>query len=456
MLKVDSMKYEPRWTALRLLLIDLARKTRIRTSLSRLRQSQWLARDELEAMQLNKLQHLARFVFSEVPFYQAHGRTTGMRAEDLAALDDLAHLPVTTKTRMKQAPTDFLPANLRGETVLDRRTGGSTGTPFEYKMGRQAVSSQWGALFRAWEWAGCRLGDPMVTIGGGSVAPLGRPSLAQRVYNGLRRNTPLAAATLDEQGLASIAASLHAVQPTLVYGYPSVLYQVARYLQATGSRVPGVVGVVTTSEMLFPGQRRVLEAAFATPVHDQYGCNEVNLVTCECSAHDGWHVAMETSVVEILDEQDNPVTDGEVGRIVGTGLDNRGMAFVRYDTGDLGAIERRPCSCGRALIRITNLQGRTRDLVRAADGRLIHGVAFNQIVLRYSWVDRYQVIQISAQQLVMNVAATAQVASEEVSDLEQEVVRLCGLPVKLTLNGPFEDTAGGKVRVIISRLEDAS
>lgn len=448
------MKYEPRWTTLRLLLLDLARKTTIRTALPQVRQSQWRTRADLESLQIARLQCLAHFVLSEVPFYRDLARTSGLKAADVDSFAALAQLPVITKERMKQAPSAFWPADLRGETSIERRTGGSTGTPFRYRMGLRAVSGQWAALFRAWEWAGCRLGEPMVTLGGGSVAPSGRLSLAHRVYNGLRRNTPLAAATFAESELATLAASLRTAEPVLVYGYPSVLYQVARYLRETNERVAGVRGVITTSEMLFPGQRKVLEAAFAAPVHDQYGCNEVNLVTCECEAHDGWHVAMESSLVEILDEQDNPVPDGEVGRIVGTGLENRAMAFLRYDTGDLGALERGPCACGRGLIRITKLQGRTRDLVRTADGRLIHGVAFNQIVLRHHWVDRYQIVQSDMTRLEMTVAATAEVAPEQVRELEQAVSGLCDLPVKIALNEPFVDTAGGKVRVIISRLED--
>ena len=157
---------------------------------------------------------------------------------------------------------------------------------------------------------------------------------------------------------------------------------------------------------------------------------------------------------EILDEDDNPVPSGETGRIVATGLLNRGMVFIRYDTGDLGSLDPSPCSCGRGLIRIRRLEGRTRDLVRTPDGNLIHGVSFNEIVLGHPWVDRYQVVQLDEHNLTLNVAVTGEVADERMESLKEEVNDLCGLKVKLLVNRPFETTRGGKALVIISRLEE--
>ena len=449
------MGFEPHWPQIRLLMIDLARKTHTRRALPLLRDSQWWAWEKLEDLQLQKLRRLAAFVIEKTPFYKQLSERTGLCAEDLQSLTDIRNFPVMTKARMKESPAAFLPAGGCGEAVMNRTTGGSTGAPFVFRTSAGAISSQWAAIFRAWEWSGYRVGVPMVTIGGGSVAPAGKMPFSQRVYNGLRRNTPLTASSLGPEGLTAIEEGLRLKRPALVYGYPSVLYQVARHICAQGKPLAGICSVVTTSEMLFPGQRRELERAFGASVFDQYGCNEVNLVTCECEAHDGWHIAMESSLVEILDDNDEPVPVGHVGRIVASGLDNLGMAFLRYDTGDLGALDPEPCSCGRGLAKIVKLQGRTRDLIKAIDGRMIHGVAFNGIILKFAWVDRYQVIQIDEGSLTLNVAATSAVDDGEIKRLEAEIVELCGLEVRLTLNEPFETTSGQKNRVIICHLEES-
>ena len=99
------------------------------------------------------------------------------------------------------------------------------------------------------------------------------------------------------------------------------------------------------------------------------------------------------------------------------------------------------------------LQGRTRDLIKASDGRMVHGVAFNGIVLKFPWVDRYQVIQVDEKELILNVATSSDVSDLALGQLKREVIELCGLDVCLMLNTTFESTAGQKNRVIISRLE---
>jgi phenylacetate-CoA ligase len=443
----------PRLPGLRLALLDMGRKTRIAKFRPELEESQWLSHDELEALQLVKLKDLVTYAVEHVPFYRALKLEKGLDTARLVSLSDLESWPVVGKPLMRKDPAAFRPDGMSPEATFTRRTGGSTGDPFEYLVGTTAFSLQWAALFRAWEWSGYRLGDPMVTLGGGSVAPAGGLSLSQKIYNGLRGNRPLPAASLDRATLEGHEKQMRAYRPRLVYGYPSVLYQMALHLEGGGGSIPSVAAVVTTSEMLFPGQRAVLERAFGAPVFDLYGCNETNLITGECEHHAGLHVAMEASLVEILDDNDQPVPPGKSGRVVATGLANRGMIFLRYDTGDVGSLDPDPCQCSRGLVRIRSLEGRTRDLVRAPDGKLIHGVSFNEMVLEHPWVDRYQAIQVDEENLIFNVTVTGEVGSESLGALKSALEAMTGLNVEMAVNRPLETTPGGKTRVIISRLE---
>jgi phenylacetate-CoA ligase len=440
----------------RLMLIDFARKTNICSDLSELRDTQWWSLGELQELQLGKLQRLAKFAVESVPFYRNYAQKVGFSVDDIRKLGDGKMFPVMTKSQMKKNQIEFLPNTSTGEPTIERRTGGSTGTPFCYKAGVRAISIQWAAIYRAWEWSQYRIGEKMVTLGGGSVSPTGKQSISQLVYNGLKRNVSLPVALLDEIGLKKAIDRLDQIRPSLIYGYPSIIYQIARNMSIEGVATSRVKSVVTTSEMLFPNQRAEIERAFGAPVFDQYGCNEVNLVTCECETHDGYHVAMESTLVEILDEQDNPVPAGTVGRIVATGLANYGMPFLRYDTGDLGALSPGPCSCGRQLERIMKLKGRTRDLIRSSSGSLIHGVAFNEIMLNYSWVDRFQVVQPNIHELILNIDSTVKVSRSEQKKLISEIVALCQLKVTIRLNEPFELTSGLKMRVVVSHLEECS
>ncbi len=440
------------FSAARLLLIDLARGTRISGQQSGYGRSQWLARRDLDALQERKLAALLEFVAAEVPYYRRLAADGLFAPRGRSPREILVGLPIATKSRLRDEPAAYRSARPAGRRFA-RHTGGSTGTPFAYDADAAALSGQWAALLRVWSWAGYRLGEPMVTVGGGSVAPEGGGGLRQRVYNGLRNNETVAAAALDEAGLVAALAALCAARPVMVYGYPALLHQLALAALAKGLEVPVPRAVITTSEMLFPGQRRTLEQAFGSPVFDQYGCNEVNLVAGECEAHRGWHYAPECCLLEIVDDDGQPVPPGGVGRIVGTSLDNRAMPFLRYDTGDLGSLDTEDCACGRGLPRLRTLEGRSRDLVRTPDGRAIHGVVFNDLMLEFPWVERYQAIQSEAGLLRVILASRNRPTASELAELTSRLQRVTGLAVELALDAPFELTPGRKTRVIISRLE---
>lgn len=448
------MRFEPRLADLRVALIDLGRGTRIGPQRPRYARTQWLAPQDLAALQEARLGDLLAWARVRVPFYRGLAADGGLPPEAEDAATVLRALPVLRKADLRADPERYRPDGVAPSRVYERRTGGSTGDPLHYRTDARAISGQWAALLRAWEWSGWRFGEPMVTVGGGSVAPVGGGSLAQRAYDRLRRNVSLPAAELDGPGLDLIVDRLRRLRPALVYGYPSLLYRIARRAGSRSGSPLATGAVITTSEMLFPGQRRVLEEVFGTPVFDVYGCNETNLVAGECEHHDGRHLAMESCFVEILDDQDRPVPPGTVGRIVATALDNRATAFLRYETGDLGALDERPCACGRGLVRIRDLQGRSRDLVHARDGRHVHGVAFNEIVLEYPWVDRYQVVQETTGPLAVTVATTGEPPAGSAAELARRIEELTGLEVRLALDGAFVVTPGAKARVIISRLED--
>lgn len=439
--------------ALRLRLIDVARGTRIAPRMAPCGRSQWLSRAELESAQMARLGELLAYIQDHVPYYAALAAGGSRFAPGDDSLAFLGRLPVLDKADIRRAPADFRSSE-PGLRSYARHTGGSTGAPFEYHTDVPGLSGQWAAVFRAWAWGGYRFGERMVTVGGTSVVGAGALGLKQRAYNLLRGNHPLAAGALDETDLSAMLSAIERVKPALLYGYPSVLYLLARQAESSGRRNLRPRAVVTTSEMLFPGQRAAIESAFSAPVFDQYGCNEVNLVSAECEAHEGWHYAMESTLVEILDEHGRPVPPGASGRIVGTALDNRAMPFVRYDTGDLGSLDTEPCRCGRGLVRIRSLQGRSRDLVRTPDGRYVHGVAFNDLMLEYPAVDRYQAVQLDEQRLRLVLAGREDEVQAISAEIGRRLQELTGLVIEPDVNGPFEITAGQKARVIVSRLAE--
>ena len=154
----------------------------------------------------------------------------------------------------------------------------------------------------------------------------------------------------------------------------------------------GVQVAFVTSERLYDEQRAAIERAFACRVANGYGGRDAGFLAHECPAG-GLHLSAEDIVVEVVDAQGRSVPTGESGEIVVTHLASAEFPFVRYRTGDIGALDDRPCTCGRGLPLLRDLQGRTTDFVVAADGTVMHGLALIYILRDLPGIERFKVTQ---------------------------------------------------------------
>lgn len=439
------------WNQLTLTAIDLARQTKTARFLPELENSQWLSTKTLAEMQIARLQQMLAFASQHVPFYIRLFAEKKWTPRDFCTLSDLERLPIITKEILKSKPRDFEP-NFQ-IAYKSRHTGGSTGEPLAYRVANDAFGMRWAATLRVWQGAGYAVGDRMLTLGGASLNSSQGNAIAQRIYNLLRNNHAISAGQLDEADLNKIATQLNAVCPSLLYGYPSVLYLLARHILNHKISIHSIDRVITTSEMLFPGQRKLIEQAFHAPVYDEYGCPEAGLIAGECHNHQGLHYAMEICLVEVLDDTNAGMPIGHTGRLVATNLLNRAMCLIRYDTGDVGAISDEPCECGRGLLQIKNLEGRSRDLIYTPDKKFIHGVAINHFMYNYPWVDRYQIIQETAHDLNLNLAVSSVIAPTDVEQLRSQLAEYTNMTVTVKMNEPFLATSGKKNRLIISKIQ---
>jgi len=108
----------------------------------------------------------------------------------------------------------------------------------------------------------------------------------------------------------------------------------------------------------------------------------------------GLHIPMERIHIEFLGMEDNsPVSDGKMGRIVVTCLENYGMPIIRYETEDLGIKKPEFCSCGRNLPLMDSIVGRTIDTIRLPNGNVVFGGFFVVALLDMEWIEKYGIIQ---------------------------------------------------------------
>ena len=124
-------------------------------------------------------------------------------------------------------------------------------------------------------------------------------------------------------------------------------------------------------------------------LNETYGCTEVGPVAWECAAHDGYHLAAETTLVECL-----PQAAGDPSPVVLTSLELRAMPLIRYAVGDLASPKAGPpCPCGCRLPRLARIEGRIADCVRLRDGRMRSPYHLTLALEQVEGLVRYQVVQ---------------------------------------------------------------
>jgi phenylacetate-CoA ligase len=349
--------------------------------------------DRIRAYQEDKLRHMVAYCWAHVPFYRRHWAGHIDDPRDIRGIADLLKLPLLTKAHVRENLSTLTSSDPRVKSTA-ARTGGSTGQPVIFRMTHHDEQLAWAQMYLGWTWAGWRVGDPFIAVGGESV---GVGSGDKRTRNDKLMNRWVSSGSnVTRERTAALAASPQFAKVRLIYGYPNSIRELGEQLAALGKRPPALRGIVCTAEVMRPEVRqRIVELYGVDRVLDQYGLNDGGLHACETADHDGLHLSFHRGVLEILDEQNRQIQAlTQTGRAVATTLTNPAMPFVRYETGDnLHWHSREPAPSGVHWARIGPVDGRTGDVIRLPSGRAI---PMPGLTLVMRWIDglkSYQFIQ---------------------------------------------------------------
>jgi phenylacetate-CoA ligase len=199
---------------------------------------------------------------------------------------------------------------------------------------------------------------------------------------------------MSPENLDAFVRAIRAFRPRMLFGYPSSLSLIARHARARGVRLDdlGVRVAFVTSERLYDHQRADIEEIFQCRVANGYGGRDAGFIAHQCP-DGGLHITAEDILVEIIDPEGNPLPAGERGEIVITHFATGDFPFIRYRTGDIGALSDEHCPCGRGLPLLGALEGRATDFVVARDGTMMHGLALIYVIRDLPGIERFKIIQ---------------------------------------------------------------
>jgi len=336
--------------------------------------------------------------------------------------EDIEKIPIQTKQDFRKHLEEVKSSDFEKYGPRGHRTSGSTGEPFKIYKSRLTHSYLRALNYAAWHQKGYNLGDEFASFSGGSLFH-GSVSSLQKVYTYLQNCTQLPSYHLNKEYFLAYLERLQTKRIKFIYGYASVLNDFATEIKDRKMDFSFVNGLFTSSDMLYPAQRKLIEEVIGTEIIDIYGNPESGLISYECSEHSGYHYGMMNSYVEITDENGKNIPENKQGKVIVTSLNSQCFPLIRYDNGDLAALTKEKCKCGRELLKINNLGGRSRDYVILKDGRHIHGAFFNHLKSVYSaeWLNRYHIIQKSNDELIFQCLVNRTPSENELKEIKNEI-----------------------------------
>jgi phenylacetate-CoA ligase len=411
-----------------------------------LEQSQWWSGEQIRDFQWHELQGLLKHAFETVPHYRRKYAAAGVSLGDIRTWDDFHSLPQLTRQEVNTHRQELSSTGYSGR-LLPEATGGSSGVPTRFFITIESYDWRSASTQRAYAWSGSLLGERMLYLSG---APL-RPETAwqankDRLYHWLRRELLVNTFRQTDQFWEDTWRRAGAFRPSFVAGYVSSLESFVRYGQMHEMKLPGLRAVLAMAEPVYDSLRAVVREALNVPLFNTYGSREFMSIAAECDVHQGLHVNAEN----ILLETKEPASEGPSEFLV-TDLHNFGMPFIRYEIGDIGVMDSKPCLCGRGLPKIHSIEGRTLDALRGADGRIVPGEFFPHLLKDISEISEFQVEQKSLDQLLLSVVLNGGLSDESQTLLRCQVAKVLGDGTRLEVRQvpSIPRRASGKRRVTI-------
>lgn len=408
--------------------------------------------EKLEQYQMEKLRILMHEVYENVPYYQNLFRSLKLHPSELDTLQSLREIPLLSKDIIRNNSSDLI--NRNSKNLITSSTSGSTGEALVFQMGKERISMDIAARCRAHRWWGIEIGNRELVLWSSKYKnKFGKKITKYR--DALLRSKLIEIVNFDNSTLDRYLSIIESYDPQSIFGYTAVIRLLSKHVMESGRvlNVPNLKVIFTTSEKLHDEDRKLIEKAFKCRVGDEYGARDAGFIAHECP-YGGMHVTMEGIIVEIVDTNGNILPEGEAGEVVVTNLFSRDFPIIRYRTGDIASISKNRCSCGRELLQIKNIHGRSNDYLLNKNHALIHYTKITHVLRELDEIRSFRIIQKDLDKIVIQISVASSLDEAILEKIQDDVRKKMGCDMKVIVQqyDKIPLTTGGKHRHVINEL----
>ncbi len=395
-----------------------------------------MPREALESIQLRRLQATLSRAYATVPFYRSNFDKAGVKPGDIRSLSDLTHIPFTCKQDLRDNYPFGMFAVPMDNVVRIHASSGTTGQPTVVGYTARDIDT-WAELMARALSAGGATRDDIIhnaygygLFTGGLGIHYGAEKLGASVIPVSGGNTRRQVIIMKDFG------------PSILTATPSYSLHLAEAAEEMGVSFRdlkfryGIFGAEPWSENM----RKELEEKLNLKAVDIYGLSEVigPGVSIEChEAQKGLHIFEDHFIPEIIDpETGQTLPYGETGELVITSVTKEAFPVIRYRTRDITSLNPEPCICGRTLVRMTKISGRTDDML------IIRGVnvfpsQIESVLMEIDGVEPHYQLEVDRKDNLDTLTVKVEISDKTFSDEVKELQRLSD-----TIENNIKETLG--------------
>ncbi|MEW6525186.1 MAG: phenylacetate--CoA ligase [Spirochaetota bacterium] len=419
---------------------------------------------KLKELQLERLKWSLKHAYNNVPYYRQSFDKAGFNPDKFSSLDDLKHVPFL----MKQAMRDNYPFGLFAvpmeKVVRIHSSSGTTGNATVVGYTKNDIEVWAEVMARTIAAAGGTEKDIIqVAYGyglftGGLGAHYGAEKLGATVIPISGGNTERQLMLIKDFGTTMLACT-----PSYAINMADFVEKKMKDFDFRKTKLrAGIFGAEPWTESM----RKEIESRMGIDAYDIYGLSEVigPGVSCECSEKSGLHVFEDHFYVEVIDPQTGEVLpEGEKGEIVYTSLTKEACPVIRYRSRDITRIYRDACKCGRTLIKMEKVTGRSDDML-IIRGVNVFPMQIEAVLMEIEGTEPHYQIIVDRKGALDDVEIMVEVNEKIFTDelgalkglaerIEQRIRSALGISAKITLVEPstLQRSEGKAKRVIDKR-----
>jgi phenylacetate-CoA ligase len=401
-----------------------------------------MPRKELEKLQLERLKQVVKYVYEKVPFYRRTMKDSKVTPEDIKTLSDVTKLPFTSKADFRDNYPFGLTCVPMDQVVRIQSSSGTTGKPVVAPYTVKDIDIWAEVMARSLACAGVTKGDIVQNAYGYGLftGGLGIHYGAERLGAAV-----LPASAGNSKRQIMLMQDLGSTVLTCTPSYSLILQETAREMgldiRDLKLRV-GVFGAEPWSENM----RHDIESKLGVQALNIYGLTEIigPGVAQECPHKNGMHIWEDHFLVEIID----PNTGGQLpygkeGELVITTLTKEAQPILRFRTKDITSLMPEKCACGRTMVRMSRITGRSDDMIRVR-GVSVFPSQIESVLLTVQGIEPQYMIVIDRQNAFASdeLEIWVEVSEDTFSD---EMAKMTALQMKL--QNELDSVLGIKARI---------